>query len=177
MAWALTGSGHFFPETLNLIERWGNRIDLFLSGAGEEVLLQYGYDLDELRTRHRVYRDSTASAPPVGLFYHGHYHSVVIAPATSNTVAKCVLGISDTLVTNIFAQAGKCRIPTIVFACDSAPYHLTESPGGAVDVYPRQVDLDNTEKLAAFEATEVVTGLPALQQAVADRMRSEDARV
>lgn len=173
LAWALTGSGHFLGETLELIHGWSDRVDVFLSRAGEEVLHQYGYDLGEIQRRHRVFRDSTASAPPVGLFYQGRYHTVVIAPATSNTVAKCVLGISDTLVTNIFAQAGKCRIPTIVFACDSAPYHLTRSPAGPVDVYPRGVDLANTERLAAFESTEVVTDLPALKGAVLERMGGE----
>jgi flavoprotein len=177
MAWALTGSGHYFNETLELIDRYGDQVDIFLSSAGEEVLHQYGFDLKAIRSRHRVFRDNAASAPPVGLFYHGHYHTVVIAPATSNTVAKCVLGLSDTLVTNIFAQAGKCRIPTVVFACDSAPHHWTESPGGPVSVYPRQVDLDNTERLREFEATEVVTDLAALEAAVAARMRGVGANV
>ena len=37
----------------------------------------------------------------------------------SNTVVKCALGISDTLPTNMFAQAGKLKIETIVFACDT----------------------------------------------------------
>ncbi|MFA9461180.1 flavoprotein [Thiohalorhabdus methylotrophus] len=175
MAWALTGSGHFFAETLELIDSLEGQVDIFLSGAGEEVLQQYGYDLKEIRARHRVFRDNAASSPPVGLFYYGHYHTVVIAPATSNTVAKCVFGISDTLVTNIFAQAGKCRIPSVVFACDSAPHHWTEAPGGTVSVYPRQVDLENTEKLRAFEATEVVTDLASLQSAVRARARTEDA--
>jgi flavoprotein len=177
VAWALTGSGHFFAETLDLIAGWGDRVDLFLSAAGEEVLLQYGYDLDAIRATHRVFRDGAASAPPVGLFYQGHYHTVVVAPATSNTVAKCVLGIADTLVTNIFAQAGKCRIPSIVFACDSAPYHLTDAPGGPVEVYPRRVDLENTEKLAAFEETQVVTDLAALKRSVAARMQAEGSHV
>ena len=93
----------------------------------------------------QVFRDNTASAAPVAMFYHGVYHTVVVAPATSNTVAKCVVGISDTLVTNVFAQAGKCRVPAIVFACDSAPEMETEAPEGMVKVYPRPIDLENTQ--------------------------------
>ena len=73
--------------------------------------------------------DTTASAAPVGLFYEGVYHTLVLAPATSNTIAKCVVGISDNLATNVFAQAGKCRIPIIVFACDTAPELDTMAPG------------------------------------------------
>jgi len=49
-------------------------------------------------------------------------------------VAKCVFGISDTLVTNVFAQAGKCRIPRSYFACDTAPELETEAPKGIVKV-------------------------------------------
>ena len=72
----------------------------------------------------------------------------------SNTVAKCVLGISDTLATNVFAQAGKCRVPSIVFACDTAPELETMAPHGLVKVYPRRIDLENTEKAEEFRADE-----------------------
>jgi flavoprotein len=78
-----------------------------------------------------------------------------------------VFGISDTLVTNIYAQAGKCRIPSIVFACDVAPEMDTEAPGGMVKVYPRPIDLENTRRLAELQYTQVVTDLAALTQALA----------
>lgn len=84
----------------------------------------------------RLSRDTTASAAPVRLFYYGTYHTLILAPATLNTVAKCVVGISDTLVTSLFAQAGKCRPPAIVFACDTALELETEAPKGLVKVYP-----------------------------------------
>jgi dihydromethanopterin reductase (acceptor) len=95
----------------------------------------------------------------------------VLAPATSNTVAKCVYGISDNLATNVFAQAGKCRVQAIVFACDTAPELETEAPKGMVKVYPRRIDLENTERLKSFESTEVVETLAELEQALAGRKR------
>lgn len=170
LAWGITGSGHFLRECLAIATQLDG-VDLFLSRAAAEVMNMYGHDVSSLRQRIRVYTDNTASAVPVGLFYHGYYHTVVVAPATSNTVAKCVWGVSDTLVTNIFAQAGKCRIPSIVFACDTQPVMITEAPDREVTVYPRRVDLENTEKLSQFEHTHVVTTLPALSNAVEERMR------
>ena len=167
--WALTGSGHFFKECLAMIGEL-EEVDLFVSKAAAEVVRMYKQDL-RLPKSARVYRDVTASAPPVGNFYYGVYHTLVLAPATSNTVAKCVFGISDTLATNVFAQAGKCRVPAIVFACDTAPELETEAPKGMVKVYPRRIDLENTERLRAFEATEVVETLTELEQAVARRKR------
>jgi dihydromethanopterin reductase (acceptor) len=168
-AWAITGSGHFFTETLDIVRTLGD-VDLFVSRAAAEVVRMYKTDLN-LPKGCQVYRDTTASAAPVAMFYHGVYHTVVVAPATSNTVAKCVVGISDTLVTNVFAQAGKCRVPAIVFACDSAPEMDTEAPEGTVKVYPRPIDLQNTQRLATFERTDVVVTLTALEAAIAERRR------
>ena len=170
--WALTGSGHYFPECLELVREL-EHVDLFVSKAAAEVARMYGQKLDLPKTA-RLYRDTSASAAPVGMFYHGIYHTLVIAPATSNTVAKCVLGISDSLPTNVFAQAGKCRVPSIVFACDTAPEVLTRAPGEMVTVYPRRVDLEHTKRLRSFEATEVVESLDELRVLLARRKAELD---
>lgn len=167
--WALTGSGHFFTESLELIRGLG-LVDLFVSRAAAEVVRMYKQDL-ALPKGARVFRDTTANAAPVGRFYEGVYHTLVLAPATSNTVAKCVVGISDNLATNVFAQAGKCLVPAIVFACDSAPEMLTEAPGGVVRVFPRRVDLENTERLATFERTRVALTLDELRTVLDERRR------
>jgi dihydromethanopterin reductase (acceptor) len=167
LAWAITGSGHYLKECLELLEQRDD-VDLFLSRASAEVAAMYGVDLKRLRERMTCFRDTTASASPVGLFYKGHYSRLVVAPATSNTVAKMVCGISDSLVTNIYAQAGKCRIPSIVFACDTAPAMETEAPSGQVMVYPRHIDLENVERLRGFEYTRVVDSFDQLLSALAD---------
>ena len=169
LAWALTGSGHFFTECLDIINRLDD-VDLFISRAASEVVRMYKSGLDGLPRGTRIFKDTTAAAAPVGLFYEGVYHTLVLAPATSNTVAKCVCGISDTLATNVFAQAGKCRIPSIVFACDTAPELATMAPGGMVKVFPRRVDLDNVERLREFEHTEIVASLAELERAVTARL-------
>jgi flavoprotein len=160
-AWAITGSGHYLKECMELIHRRSD-VDLFLSKAAAEVLPMYDFDIKSLRERFTCFCDTTASASPVGLFYQGCYKRLVIAPATSNTIAKMVWGIADTLVTNIYAQAGKCRIPSIVFACDTEPEMETEAPGGKMMVYPRQIDLDNVRRLEKFEYTSVVTSFAQL---------------
>ena len=167
--WALTGSGHFFKECLAAVRALED-VDLFVSKAAGEVLRMYKQDLS-LPKSTRIFRDTTPSSPPVGYFYYSVYHTLVLAPATSNTVAKCVYVISDNLSTNVFAQAGKCRVPVIVFACDTAPELETEAPKGMVKVFPRRIDLENTERLKSFDGTQVVETLSELEQALAHRKR------
>jgi flavoprotein len=169
VAWVLTGSGHYLKECMEIVTGLPG-VDLFLSEAAGEVLKMYGYDLAGLKEGMKVFRDNTASSVPVTFLYGGDYHTVVIGPASSNTVAKCVAGISDTLATNIYAQAGKCRIPSIVFACDTAPALISEAPGGDVWVYPRPIDLENVSKLAKFDHTTVVLSVEELTAALDQRL-------
>jgi len=173
LAWAVTGSGHYLEECLDII-RDLDGVDLFYSRAGEEVIRMYGHDPKAVNGDGRTYHDRAASSPPVGLFYRGDYHTLVVAPATSNTVAKMVLGLSDTLVTNVYAQAGKCRIPSIILACDTEPEMDTPAPDRIVKVWPREVDLAHTHKLRSFEATTVVENPEKLLAAIKLRLAELD---
>ncbi|HET7793468.1 MAG TPA: flavoprotein [Rhizobacter sp.] len=169
-AWCITGSGHFLSESLALAGRLPN-CDLFLSAAGEEVLSIYKLPLDELKQRFRIVRDKTASGVPVGMLYDDVYHTVVIAPATSNTVAKCAFGFSDTLPTNMFAQAGKLGIPGIVFACDTEPVVVTKSPHDWVTLRPRRIELDNVDRLRDIDFCHVVCSPAELEDALDARLK------
>jgi flavoprotein len=166
-AWAITGSGHYIKETFSLLRDLPD-VDLFLSKAAAEVLRMYKQELN-LPETCRIFHDRTASAAPIGQFYYGVYHTVVVAPATSNAVAKFVYGISDDLVSNVFAHGGKTRVPIIVFACDTAPELLTEAPKGMVKVYPRPIDLENRAKLGHFEGVTPVDSPSELAEALARR--------
>ena len=103
LGWVITGSGHFFEECLDFMSSLGE-FDLFVSKAAEEVVRMYKKKNPSFPAKTRVFRDTTASSAPVGLFYKNYYHTLVVAPATSNSIAKFVAGISDNLATNIFAS-------------------------------------------------------------------------
>ena len=111
LAWAITGSGHYLRESLAILKTLEN-VDIFLSKAAAEIIKQYGFQAQLDVTGHKVYQDKTASSVPVELFYAGKYHTLVIAPATSNTVAKMAYGFSDSLVTNLMLRQAKraCQV-------------------------------------------------------------------
>ncbi len=180
LAWAITGSGHYLRESLAILQALKDKnlghVDIFLSRAAAEIIQQYGFQAQLDATGHKVYQDKTASSVPVELFYAGKYHTLVIAPATSNTIAKMAYGFSDSLVTNLYAQAGKTMVPSIIFACDTVPvltsgFIESEAPrDNMVQVFPRQIDLDNVTKLATFEHTLIASDMHMLQQAISMRL-------
>jgi dihydromethanopterin reductase (acceptor) len=164
IAWGITGAGHFLQECVDLIVKLDD-VDIFLSRAAEEVLKMYRLQ-DDLNQRARaVMRDRAASAPVVGRFSQSKVRVLVIAPATSNSVAKFVLGVSDSLITNLFAHAGKNRVPIIVLPTDVAPEMDSVAPGNkTVKVYPRAVDLKNTATLREFPSVTVVETIEELAE-------------
>ncbi|MBN2318940.1 MAG: flavoprotein [Acidobacteria bacterium] len=167
IAWAITGAGHALEECIGMImER--KKIDLFLSRAAEEVLKMYGLYSRLQASGMSICRDEGKSAPVAARFYGGRYKLLIIAPATSNSVAKFVHGISDTLVTNLFAQAGKSRVPIIVYPTDLAPETLSFGPHREpLKVYPRPIDLENTGKLRRLAGTNVVGSREELTKCLA----------
>jgi len=156
IAWAITGAGHALVECVETLMMY-EKVDLFLSRAAEEVLRMYDLYSRIQASDYRIYREDAASAPLAARFFTDLYKVFVIAPATSNSVAKFVYGISDTLVTNLFAQAGKSRVPMVVYPTDLAPEMQSSGPRGEpLRVYPRPIDLENTKALRGFAGIEVV---------------------
>jgi len=126
IGWAFTGAGHLLKESVEAMEELAKYYDItvFLSHAAEEVLKMYGlYERVTAVTGGR-YRelatdaDQRFSYPISGRLSLGKYDLLIVSPATANTVAKIVYGISDTLVTNAVAQAGKGKVKTLIVPVD-----------------------------------------------------------
>ena len=168
LAWGITGAGHFLADCADIILDLPE-VDLFLSRAAEEVVCMYGLEERLLQGARRVYRESRAraSAPQVARFSRGDYSRLVVAPATGNSVAKFAYGIADNLISNLFAQAGKSRVPIIVLPTDVAPEIDSPGPkGGWVKVFPRPVDLEAVARVRSFPGVTVVSSTAELRRAL-----------
>jgi flavoprotein len=144
-------------------------VDAFLSRAASEVVGMYGIEerLKELASSVAV--ETGYSFPITSKFAVGKYDALVISPATGNTVAKCASGIADSLVSCMFAQAGKSRVPIVVLPTDISGEISSAAPNGnTVMVYPRPIDLDMTRKLGAIGGVAVLSSpdelLPCLER-------------
>ena len=167
IAWGITGAGHFLTECVDLLSGLAE-VDVFMSKAAEDVVRMYRLE-ERLASNPRLYRESRAlaSAPQIARFFRGDYDCLVVAPATGNTVAKLACGIADSLISNLFAQAGKCRVPIIILPTDVAPEMDSPGPkGGLVKVYPRPVDLRAVDRLGAFPGVTVTRSIAELRTAL-----------
>jgi flavoprotein len=79
--------------------------------------------------------------------------------------------LSDSLISNLFAQAGKTRVPIYLYACDTEPEMDTEAPKDWVKVYPRPIDLEYTRRVGEMDGVTVLHSVEALQIAVEQRLR------
>jgi len=156
IAWGITGAGHLLSPCVELLLSL-EKADVFFSAAGLEVVKLYNLYNSLLNSAHTLFSDTDAGSLPVTRLYKGAYDLVIIAPTTSNSVAKMVSGISDSLVTNLFAHAGKCKVPILVLPCDiEGDLTSATHQGEQVSVHVRPVDRDNSKKLAEWPEVTLV---------------------
>ncbi len=135
----VTGSGSWLREAggvAALLSRL-HRVTVAFTKAGFEVARMFGVlGLFRLAAPGGYYRElvveSLASgAPIVNRVAARRYDVVVIAPASSNTVAKIVSGIADSIASSTASQALKNGVPLIIVP--------SEAPGGVETELPCRV--------------------------------------
>jgi archaeoflavoprotein AfpA len=174
VAWGITGSGDKIMEVLDAMkvvkEKYGRgiKIEVFLSKAGEQVSKYYNIKDELKRVFERVWEEKNANSPFLaGRIQLGEFAFFLVAPATSNTVAKLVHGISDTLITNSAIQAIKARVPVHIMPVDYREgIVVTKLPNGrTLELRVRKEDaeyvrrLESMEGIFPFERPEDISGL------------------
>lgn len=153
IAWGITGAGHLLLESVETLEKISreHEVTVLLSAAGEEVLKMYGlYGRIESLTGGYyqelvLEKDQKFSYPLAGRFSLGRYDLLVVSPSTSNTIAKVVCGIADTLITNAIAQAGKGKISTMIVPVDL-------EAGDVQTVLPSKLELELCQHCSTCQA-------------------------
>jgi archaeoflavoprotein AfpA len=125
IAWGITGSGDKIRETCEIICKLSQNnkekydVEIFVSKSGEQVLKYYNL-INLLKTNfNKIWVEKDANTPFLaGRLQNGEFKLLLIAPATSNTVAKIAHGISDTMLTNAIIQALKVYVPVFIMPSD-----------------------------------------------------------
>ena len=164
-AWGITGSGDRLAETIEVMKKiqrkYQNetRITIYTSKAADQVLKFYGLFKGLKENFFKIRLEVNANTPTLAVqLQSGKIEFLLIAPATSNTVAKLSNGIADTLLTNAAIMALKTFVPVYVMPCDyKQGIKVTQLPdGNEIKIRVRKEDVEQTKKLAAMEGVSIL---------------------
>jgi len=143
-------------------------IDVFLSKAADTMLKFYRLE-DELKKNFaKVVVEVNANSPFLAAWLQsGKYEFLLISPASSNTVAKIVNSISDTMLTNAAIMSLKAFRPVYILPTDyreSIVY--TKLPNGKeMKLRVRKEEADQVRKLESMEDVHVLENLQKMREA------------
>ena len=107
VAWGITDAGDKIAEIVGVMKELKQagegkvEIDVFISKNAETMLKFYRLDEEVKKSFIKVMVEVNANNPFLAAWLQsGKYEFLVIAPASSNTVAKIANSISDTMLTN-----------------------------------------------------------------------------
>lgn len=157
VVWGITGSGDRIVETVKLMEEIKEEykddyeIRIYISKAGDQVLKYYGLFKELEIEFDRAWVEVNANAPFLaGQIQLGKFEFMIIAPATSNTVAKISLRIADSLIPNAAIMGQKVGLPTYIMPSDLEPGKvITQLPDGRdLELTIRKEDVEHVERLS-----------------------------
>ena len=163
IVWGITGSGDLINEVTEELQKLSAtgkiEITICISKAAKMILNWYKLTERVKKISKKFLVEYDANNPFIaGPLQIGRYHSMLVAPATANTVAKIVHGIADTLITNAVAQAQKGGVRIIVLPVDQKPGEtVTRLPTGEEKrLVMRDIDIENVKKLRAMKGITVL---------------------
>jgi archaeoflavoprotein AfpA len=164
VAWGITGAGDKIQEIIETMKDLKKlsedilEIDVYISKAGETMLKFYQLD-EELKNHFaKVSVESNSNSPFLaGMVQSRKYEFLLIMPASSNTVAKLVNGIGDTLLTNSALMSLKAFVPVWVMPVDyKESIVYTKLPNGKdMKLRVRKEEADQVRKLEQTEDVRV----------------------
>lgn len=160
VAWGITGSGDRLVDTVEIMkeikERYQNDVDIvvYLSKAGDLVIKYYKL-ADYLKDNFdRIRVEIDANTPFLaGQLQVGKFEFLLIAPATSNTVAKIATGMADTLLCNAAIMGLKGFVPVYIMPSDYRKgIVVTKLPNGRNHkLRIREEDAEHVKALATMK--------------------------
>jgi archaeoflavoprotein AfpA len=165
VAWGITGAGDKIADFIEVMkgikkEYEGTvEIQVFLSKAAETVLKFYRLEEYLKQNFSKVQVEVNSNSPFLAAWMQMRkYEFLLIAPASSNTVAKIALGIGDTMLTNAASMSLKAFVPVYVVPTDYEEKTLyTKLPNGKeMKLRIRKEDAENVRKLERMEDIHVL---------------------
>lgn len=165
IAWGITGAGDKIMETMKVMKKikkeYEDQVDIevFISKSGDQVVKYYGISSDIETNFDKVWVEINANAPFLaGNIQLGKYEFMLIAPTTSNSVAKIAMRMGDTLISNAAIMGQKADVPIYILPSDyEEGVTITQLPdGNDLKITIRKEDVDHVKKLSKMYNTFII---------------------
>jgi archaeoflavoprotein AfpA len=167
VAWGITGAGDKIADFIEIMKEIQKEyadtveIQVFLSKAADIVLKYYNLETDLKQNFQKVSVELNSNAPFLAAWMQMRkYEFLLIAPATSNTVAKIANSIGDTLLTNAAIMSLKAFMPVYIAPTDYREGTVyTKLPNGKeMKLRVRKEEVEQVKKLERMEDLFVLEG-------------------
>ncbi len=167
VAWGITGGGDKIADFIDVMKEIRKEyestveIQIFLSKAADIVLKYYRLEADLRKNFAKVRVELNSNAPFLAAWMQMRkYEFLLIAPATSNTVAKIANSIGDTLLTNAAIMSLKAFVPVYIAPTDYKEGTVyTKLPNGKeMKLRVRKEEVEQVKKLERMEDVFVLKG-------------------
>ncbi len=164
VAWGITGAGDKIAEIIETMKDLKTQcqdkveFDVYISKNAETMLKFYRLDEEVKKVFPKVWVEANSNSPFLaGMVQSGKYAFLLIMPASSNTVAKIVNSISDTLITNAALMALKAFVPVWIMPVDYKESIIyTKLPNGKdMKLRVRKEEAEQVRKLMQTEDVHV----------------------
>jgi archaeoflavoprotein AfpA len=165
VAWGISGAGDKIDEFISVMKdinkEYVDKVDIqvYVSKAAEIVLKYYGLEADLKQSFNKVMVEINSNSPFLAAWLQMHkFEMFLIAPASSNTVAKIAYGIGDTMLTNAASMSLKAFVPVYIVPTDFEEKTVfTKLPNGReMKLRIRKEDADNVRKLELMDDVHVL---------------------
>lgn len=165
VAWGITGAGDKIEETVNAMldinDDFKDRVEIevFISKAGDQVVKYYEISREIETAFNSIWVEINANSPFLaGNIQLGKYEFMLVAPGTSNTVAKIALRMGDTLIANAAIMGQKADVPLYILPADiEEGTTITKLPDGKdLKLTIRKEDVEHAQKLAKMDNTYIL---------------------
>jgi len=167
VAWAVTGAGDKIAEFIEVMKQIQKQyetaveIHVYLSKAAETVLRFYNLEKTLRQSFEKIRVEVNSNTPFLAAWMQNRkYEFLLIAPATSNSVAKIANGIGDTMITNAAIMSLKAFAPVYIAPTDyKEGVCITKLPNGKeMKLRVRKEEVEQVKKLESMEDMHVLEG-------------------
>jgi archaeoflavoprotein AfpA len=180
IAWGITGGGDRIAEIVKVMvelkEQYAAEVDIhvFVSKNGE-TMLRFYKQFDVLKQEFANFSvEVNANAPFLASWVQsGKYDFMLVAPTSSNSVAKVVNGIGDTLITNSVIMCLKAFGSVYVLPTDFKE-HVVETilPNGkTLNIQVRKEEAEQTRKLGEMVGVQILEKPEEIRGIFAERYK------